>query len=106
PNLHFFTSSGAFRDLARGLHHNKPATAVIKKSEERAMSIQKKSLINSRTATQKAIIASTRLVAPVVSNKVATNKVATNKVFTNKVANRATVMASRIALKAANKAGW
>jgi len=47
------------------------------------MSIQKKSLINNRTATQKAIIASTRLVAPVVSNKY--------------------TVASRVAVKAAGK---
>jgi hypothetical protein len=78
--------------LAWGLQHNKAATAVIKKSEGRAMSIQKKSLINSRTATQKAIIASTRLVAPVVSNKL----------FASKAASKA---ALKVAVKAAGKAG-
>jgi hypothetical protein len=90
--------------LAWGLQHNKAATAVIKKSEERAMSIQKKSLINSRTATQKAIIASTRLVAPVVSNKLVA---ASRAVFASKAAPKmmASKSASKVAAKAAGKAG-
>ena len=61
------------------------------------MSIQKKSLINSRTATQKAIIASTRLVAPVVSNKVQAAKVIGSKL--------ALKVANRVAIKTAAKAG-
>lgn len=65
------------------------------------MSIQKKSLINSRTATQRAIIASTRLVAPVVSNK----PVSASKVMAAKTAMKvsASKTASKFAMKAANK---
>ena len=66
------------------------------------MSIQKKSLINSRTATQRAIIASTRLVAPVVSNKVSASKVMAAKTALKVSASKT---ASKFAMKTASKAG-
>jgi len=74
------------------------------------MSIQKKSLINSRTATQKAIIASTRLVAPVVSNRVSVSKVSAAKVSLSKVGASkvghtiGSKVGSRVAAKTLNKA--
>ena len=70
------------------------------------MSIQKKSLINSRTATQKAIIASTRLVAPVVSNKytVAASRVVMASKASSKLAMKVAGKAvSKVAQKAAAK---
>ena len=72
------------------------------------MSIQKKSLINSRTATQKAIIASTRLVAPVASSKMVASKAAPKaapKMVASKAAPKAApkMIASKAAPKAAPK---
>ena len=62
------------------------------------MSIQKKSLINSRTATQRAIIASTRLVAPVVSNSMVASKAAA-KAAPKMAAKAAPKMAAKAAAK-------
>jgi len=72
------------------------------------MSIQKKSLINSRTATQKAIIASTRLVAPVASNKMVASKAAAKaapKMIASKAAPKSApkMVASKAAPKSAPK---